>query len=345
MKIRLRLLACAILAALFCQPPLRANGQEASFSGKTVRIVVGFSAGGGFDAYSRAIARHFGKHIPGNPAMLVENMAGAGSLIAANHTYRQAKPDGLTIGHFIGGVILGQVMGNPGTQFDARRFEYLGAPARLEAVCALTKASGITDAKAWLGAKSPVKLGATGPGSETYDVPRVLEAALGLPMQVISGYKGTADIRIAAESGELGGLCWGWEVMKVQWKKALDGGDVMVVIQALPKAQPDLLKVAVAIDLAKSEDARQLIRVGIHDQSAMLRPYVLPPGTPKEIVRTLRKAFQDTMKDAQFVAEMNQARLGIDPLEGQELERIVAGLFKLPPAVLAKLKEVLAPKK
>ena len=306
----------------------RVNAQEPNFDGKTVRIVVGFSAGGGFDAYARAIARHLGKHIPGKPTIIVENMPGAGSLIAANFTYNQAKPDGLTIGHFIGGVVVGQLLGNPGAQFDSQKFEWIGAPSKLEAVCALTKATGVIDIKSWMAVKTPVKLGATGPGSETYDVPRVLQAALGLPMQIVSGYKGTADIRLAAESGEVGGTCWGWEVMKAQWAKALDAGDVRVVIQAVPKAQPDLAKVAVAMELAKSEEAKQLIQVGIHDQSAILRPFALPPSTPKDIVRMIRRAFQETMKDAQFRAEMQQANLTVDPVDAAEIEKVVASMAR-----------------
>ena len=323
----------------------RVNAQEPNFDGKTVRIVVGFSAGGGFDAYARAIARHLGKHIPGKPTIIVENMPGAGSLIAANFTYNQAKPDGLTIGHFIGGVVVGQVLGNPGAQFDSQRFEWIGAPSRLEAVCALTKTTGVIDIKNWMAAKTPVKLGATGPGSETYDVPRVLQAALGLPMQIVSGYKGTADIRLAAESGEVGGTCWGWEVMKAQWAKALDAGEVRVVIQAVPKAQPDLAKVAVAMELAKSEEAKQLIQVGIHDQSAILRPFALPPSTPKDIVRMMRRAFQETMKDPQFRTEMQQANLSVDPVDAAEIEKVVASMTSLDPALAAKLRDILGIKK
>jgi tripartite-type tricarboxylate transporter receptor subunit TctC len=323
----------------------RVAAQEPNFDGKTVRIVVGFSAGGGFDAYARAIARHLGKHIPGKPTIIVENMPGAGSLIAANFTYNQAKPDGLTIGHFIGGVVVGQVLGNPGAQFDSQKFEWIGAPSRLEAVCALTKTTGVIDIKSWMAVKTPVKLGATGPGSETYDVPRVLQAALGLPMQIVSGYKGTADIRLAAESGEVGGTCWGWEVMKAQWAKALDAGEVRVVIQAVPKAQPDLAKVAVAIELAKSEEAKQLIQVGIHDQSAILRPFALPPSTPKDIARMMRRAFQETMKDPQFRAEMQQANLTVDLVDSTEIEKVVASMTRLDTALAAKLRDILGIKK
>lgn len=322
-----------------------ALAQEANFESKTVRIVVGFSAGGGFDAYARAIARHLGKYLPGKPTIIVDNMPGAGSLITANYTYNQAKPDGLTIGHFIGGVVVGQLLGNPGAQFNSQKFEWLGAPAKLDAVCALTKATGISDLRGWMNIKTPVKLGATGPGSETYDVPRVLQTALGLPMQIVSGYKGTADIRLAAESGEIGGLCWGWEVMKAQWSKALESSNARVLIQALPKAEADLATVPVAMDLAKTEEAKQLIQIGIHDQSAILRPFALPPGTPKGIVRVMQRAFLETMKDPQFVAEMKQAKLGLDPVEGAEIERIVGGMSKLDPGIAAKLRDILGIKK
>ena len=346
MQARSRILSIVLLGFLLSAFGFaEINAQEPSFDGKTARIVVGFSAGGGFDAYARAIARHLGKHIPGMPTIIVENMPGAGSLIAANFTYNQTKPDGLTIGHFIGGVVVGQLLGNPGAQFDSQKFEWIGAPSRLEAVCALTRITGVIDIKSWMAVKTPAKLGATGPGSETYDVPRVLQAALGLPMQIVSGYKGTADIRLAAESGEVGGTCWGWEVMKAQWAKALDSGEVRVVIQAVPKAQPDLAKVAVAMDLAKGEEAKQLIQVGIHDQSAILRPFALPPSTPKDIVRTIRRAFQDTMKDAQFRTEMQQANLTIDPVEAAEIEKVVASMARLDPALATKLRDILGIKK
>src|ERR1041385_7421255 len=148
---RLFLLWLGLFVAVFSSNAL---AQEANFEGKTIRMVVGFSPGGGFDAYARAIARHYGKYLPGKPTVIVDNMPGAGSLIAANHTFNQAKPDGLTIGHFIGGVVTGQLLGNPAAQFDSQKFEWLGAPAKLDAVCAVTKATGITDVRGWMAAKS-----------------------------------------------------------------------------------------------------------------------------------------------------------------------------------------------
>lgn len=316
--------------------------QETFFKAKTVRIVVGFSAGGGFDVYSRAIARHLGRHIPGNPNVVVENMTGAGSLIAANNIYKAARPDGLTIGNINGGLFMQQLLGAPGIEFDAARFQYVGVPVKDKSVCVMTQASGIHTYERWAAANSPVKLGATGPGSATYNVPLILKEALGLPIQLVSGYKGIADVRLAAESGELAGICgWTWDSLKATWGKALDSGEAVVVLQTVSEPISELPKIPLAINFAKSEASRQLIRAGIHDVSDVTYSYVLPPETPRDRVDGLRKAFAATMKDKEFLADTKKSRLGIDPLTGEELEKTVGGLFKLSPEVAAKLKQVL----
>jgi tripartite-type tricarboxylate transporter receptor subunit TctC len=323
-----------------------AAGEAASvddfYKGKTVKIVVGFSAGGGFDTYARALARHMSKHIPGAPSVVVENMTGAGSLIAANHVYNVAKPDGLTIGHFIGGLFLGQVLGQPGIQFDARKFEFIGAPISDHVVCALTKASGITSIDKWMAAKTPVKMGGIAPGTSTPDnATRILRTSLNLPIQLVSGYKGTADIRLAAEGGEIAGGCWGWDSVSVTWRKALDTGDAVVVLQANRKTHPDLPNVPQASKFAKSEEARKMIDVGIHGDSDIVRTYTLPPATPKDRVLALRKAFGATLKDPDFVADAKKSKLNIGPIPVEDIEKDIAGLFKLDPALVAKLKDVL----
>lgn len=311
------------------------------YEGKTIRIIVGYSPGGGYDAYSRLIARHLGKHIPGNPTVIVENMPGAGSLIAANHLYKVAKPDGLTIANFNGGHFFGQVFGQPGIEFDARKFEFIGAPGRDDPAFVLTKASGITNIEKWMASKTPVKLGGTAPGTHTpNNCIRIVEAALGLPIQLVSGYKGTAEIRLAAESGELVGSAWWWESIKATWRKGIDTGEIIPVLQAVPKPLPDLPMVPLAINLAKTEEARQLIEIGIHSGSVVARPYVLSPGIPKDRVEILRKAYQETLKDKECIAEGEKAKLVFAPVTAEELEKVVAGLFKLDPALIAKLKEI-----
>jgi tripartite-type tricarboxylate transporter receptor subunit TctC len=331
--------AVAFLCIGFFAP---ANAQEPFFKGKTVRIVVGFSAGGGFDVYSRAIGRHLNKHLPGNPAVVVENMTGAGSLVAANHVFKVAKPDGLTLGNINGGLFLQQLLGQTGIEFDALKFAYVGVPVRDKSVCVMTKASGFTTLDKWAASKTPVKVGATGPGSATHNVPLILKESLNLPIQLVSGYKGIADVRLAAEGGELSGVCgWTWDSLKATWTRALESGDAVVVLQTVSQAIPEIANVPLAINAAKTEEARQLIQAGIHDVSDLTYSYVLPPGTPKDRLQIVRSAFSATMKDPEFIADTAKSKLGLDPITGEELEKTVGRLFKITPAVLAKLKDVL----
>jgi tripartite-type tricarboxylate transporter receptor subunit TctC len=263
-------------------------------------------------------------------------------MVAANHLFRAAKADGLTIGNINGGLFVQQLLGWPGIEFDAAKFEHIGVPVKDKAVCAMTKASGINSYERWASSKTPIKLGATGPGSATHNVPLILKEALGLPIQLVSGYKGIADVRLAAEGGELSGVCgWTWDSLKATWTRALDGGDVSIVLQTVPQAIAELPKVPLAIGLAKSDDAKQLIQAGIHDVADMTYSYVLPPRTVKERAETMRKAFADTMKDPEFLADTKKSRLGIDPMTGEELQRTIARLFKTPAGVVAKLKDVL----
>jgi tripartite-type tricarboxylate transporter receptor subunit TctC len=328
--------------ALFLWLGSSALAADDFYKGKNIRIVVGFSAGGGFDTYARALARHMSKHIPGQPSINVENMTGAGSLIAANHVFKVAKPDGLTIGHFIGGLFLGQVLGQKGIEFDARKFEFIGAPITDHVVCALTKASGISSIEQWLAAKTPVKMGGIAPGTSTPDnATRILKAALGLPIQIVTGYKGTADVRLAAESGEIAGGCWGWDSVSVTWRKALDSGEAKVVLQANRKTHPELAQIPQAIKFAKSEEGRKMIEVGIHGDSNIVRTYTLPPGTPKDRVQVLRAAFDATLKDPEFLADAKKSKLNVDPVTVEEIERDIQGLFKLDPGLLGKLKDIL----
>jgi tripartite-type tricarboxylate transporter receptor subunit TctC len=316
------------------------EGSEDFFRGKTIRIVVN-APGGGFDAYARVLARHLGRHVPGHPAVVVDSMPGAGGLVAANHLYRIARPDGLTIGHFSGDLLLGQVLGRPGIEFDARGFEYIGVPASEYVACAFSRSSGITSIDRWVSSPTPVKLGGTAPGSNGDNATQILKAVLGLPIQLVSGYKGTAAIRLAVESGELAGACFNWVSMRAAWQHALESGDVVVVLQLAPRALPDLPAVPLVGDLARTDDARSLVGATIYRASALARPYVLPPGTPRGRVELLRLAFLATLRDPEFLADARKARLEVSPLGGEEVERLVAGLFALDPTIAARLRAIL----
>jgi tripartite-type tricarboxylate transporter receptor subunit TctC len=179
------------------------------------------------------------------------------------------------------------------------------------------------------------------PGGATDDLPKLLEAALGLPIQVVTGYKGTGPVRLAFESGEVDGVCNAWESFKSTWRKQLDSGDVVIILQATLKAHPELPNVPVAFDYVKTDEARKLMQVVTRVHGPSVRPFFLPPGTPKERVLLLRKAFVDTMKDPELLAEAKNAKLDINPDDGEGLERNVKAIFDLEPALGAKLKQIL----
>ena len=335
-------IALPLIAAII----LSANGRPAQgaapfYEGKTIRVIVGTSPGGGYDTYTRLIARHFSKYIPGGPTIVVDNMPGAGGLLAANHLYKVAKPDGLTIGHFVGGQFLQQLLARPGIEFDALKFEYIGVPAQDDFVFGLAKRTGITSVEHWLTTKTVVKFGAIAVGDGTYDIPRVAEVTLGLPIQIVSGYKGTAPIRLAFESGEVSGLSNSWQSFRSTWRKELDSNDLLLALQFSAKAHPDLPKVPLAVNIAKSDEARKLIQAVLQAHGAAVRPYLMPPGTPKDRVEILRRAFMQVVKDPEMLAEAAKANLEINPGSGEELERNVRELLRLDAALVTRLKEIL----
>jgi tripartite-type tricarboxylate transporter receptor subunit TctC len=311
------------------------------FKGKTVKILIGASAGGAFDTWGRMVGRHLGKQIPGNPVVAVENVTGAGGLILANQLYKTTKPDGLTLATFNGGLLMGQILGRPGIEFDAQKFEYLGVPAKFDSVCAFSKASGITSFDRWKASKAPVKVGGTAPGSNLVDIPKVLMAVFGLPTQIITGYKGFAEIRLAVDGGELAGACGGWDGLKLLWGKQIEAGDILLIMQTRSQPLLDLPKVPLVMDFASNDDDRQLIEVGIQFPALLSLAYALPPATPKDRVQLLRKAFADTLVSPDLLADVQRARLNVDPASGEELQKTVERLFKLTPTIANRLKEIL----
>src|SRR5499427_3951369 len=334
--------AVVLIGTVIALGPVAFAVSDEFYRGKVIRIVVGFSAGGGFDTYARTFSRYMGKYIPGHPTIIVENTVGAGSLIAANHVYKVAKPDGLTIGAFNGNQILGQLIGAQGIAFDARKMGWIGAPGYNHDLCVLSQKTGISTAEQWLAAKTPLKLGGSAPGTPTDDGPKILKEAIGLPMRLVSGYKGTADIRVAVESGEVDGICgFSWASVRATWRKAIELGVVIVMLQNAPKSAPDLQKVPLAISFAKTDEARQLIEAGVHRPSSLTYAYSLPPNTPKDRVQILRRALLETVKDPDFLAEAGKANLEIAPASGEEIEQSIRDLFKTDPKVVAKLKEIL----
>ena len=254
------------------------------YQGKTLRVTVGFSAGGGFDLWARLVARYIGRHIPGIPNVVVDNITGAGGLIQANQLFGATKPDGLALGSIHGGLILAQVLGQPGYDFDGQKFIYIGAANKERNVFVFNKKSGIISAEKWRTSPVPVKIGGVVPGNFLDNCNHVIKDILGFPTQIVTGYKGTADMVLAVESGELAGTAALWDGVKVNRKAALDSGDMVLVLQATATPLKDLPNVPRIIDYAKTEEQKTLIDIVVHFASDYSRPFVVPPGTPKERV-------------------------------------------------------------
>src|SRR5215475_8973902 len=259
MRRKSTLLTLAVISTVLAiSHPPSARGQD-FYKDKTLTIIVGYSPGGSFDLYARVLARYIGRYLPGNPTRVVENMTGAGGLIAANHLYNRVKPDGLTIGAWASPLVLQQIMGNEAAQFDGRKFGYLGVPSPYDTVCTFNQQSGITKMDDWINAKRPQKISTIGPGTSTSDIPKLLKAALNLPMDVIDGYKGGADARLAVESGEVDGYCGSWGTVETVWRSAYESKKIVPVLQASLKSHPKYKPIPLAINYAKNEEARELL--------------------------------------------------------------------------------------
>ncbi len=335
--------ALLMLAVTFVvQNPWPVGAQE--YKDKTLTIIVGYSPGGSFDLYARVLARYIGRYLPGNPTRIVENMTGAGGMIAANHLYNRVKPDGLTIGAWASPLVLQQIMGNEAAQFDGRRFGYLGIPSEYDTVCTFNQKSGITKMDDWINAKRPQKISTIGPGTSTSDIPKLLKAALNLPMDVIDGYKGGADARLAVESGEVDGYCGSWGTVETVWRGAYESKKIIPVLQATLKPNPKYKQIPVAMSFAKTEESRELLKIADDVHGAQF-PFSVPPGMAKDRLELLQRAFLRSFKDPDLVAEAKKAQLDVGPVDGPTVTKTLTGLYDLKPGTVAKLKDILLPKK
>ncbi len=315
------------------------------YAGKTIRFIVGAPAGGGYDTYSRSISRHLGKHLPGNPSMVIENMAGAGSLIAANYVYNKADRDGTVIGVWISGQIIRQALGDRSIKFDGRKFGWIGAPSDGSPTCAVM---GFTGLKTWddvLNAKQPVKMGGVRAGTSYTDVPTILNKVAGTKFDVISGYAGTSPVRLAMQSREVEGACLGWESMSVSNRAMLDaeGGDKLIPFLTHKKLEdPEVKDLPLFTEVIKGEDNIATYKTWAFSYEFQ-RPFSLPPGTPKERLVTLRKAFAATLRDPEFLAEAKKTKLYVNPVSGEDIDGYVQQIYSMPPKVKQNLSFLVTP--
>lgn len=313
------------------------------YRGKTVRVIVGYGAGGGYDTYSRVIGRYLGKYIPGEPTVIVENMPGAGGLLAATSVANTLPKDGTAIANFaITGVFDGLVSGQK-TDFDPATMNYLNMPSIDDISCVVTRRSGITSFQEVLGPHSKQMIAGSSSGAP--DEAGILAATLGANIRRIAGYNGTAAIRLAMDQGEVDGQCqWSWQSISSTALDRIQSGDYVVIAQVvgdqLNKAYPPTMPLASS--LAQTEEARQLLLYGMTLPRQYQREYAVAAEVPMDRVQALRTAFDRALTDPDLLADAQRSNLDIGPISGEAAGQRVKELIAMPDNVRSKLKEIAA---
>lgn len=327
-------------AAAATAPPTPTPDPVAAFyTGKTVKVVVGYAPGGGYDTYARTLAAHIGKQIPGNPTVIVENMAGAGSLKAANYLFTTAPKDGTVFGTFGRGLPEAELRGDEGPQFKSTQFNWIGSMNDEVSVCIVrsdSKTKTFQDALT-----NTVRVGATGPNDDTGFFPSFLNGLLGTKFDVKTGYPGGNDVNLAIERGEVEGRCgFSWSSLVSTRPQWLKDKFVTILVQMSLNKHPDIPKeVPLVLEFMKSDEQKAIAGV-VFARQAMGRPYAAPPGIPAERVKALRAAFEQTMKDPAFLEAATKAKQEINSKNGEEIQKIVEKIFQTPPALVDKLKKL-----
>jgi tripartite-type tricarboxylate transporter receptor subunit TctC len=332
------------IGAAPAKPPKLDEQTVANFyRGKVVRIVVGFPPGGGADVYSRLVARHLGRFIPGNPTLAVANMPGAGSIIAGNYIFNSGARDGSEIGMLNGAVILEQLFANPGVRFDMAKFRYLAVPVNETYVMIVARQSGITKFNDLVGSNAKhLTLGAI-PNSTLEHAPILLREALDANLKVVSGYKGSADIRLAIDSGEIGGFFNPWSTVKPSSPDKFKNGDWSVIAQLADQPLADLPANTIPTipELTKDDNQRLLLRYGTSAPNQFGKVYMLPLGVPADRAAALEAAFAKTLTDKSFLAEAEKGKLEITPIFAESIHKIVRDFLAMPPAIKTRLEKAL----
>ena len=329
-----RSLATALMAIL---PAAIACAQSPAdfYKGKNLDFYIGYSVGGGYDLYARTIGRHLGKHIPGNPTVVMKNMEGAGSLRLANWMFRVAPKDGSVLATIGRGTGFDPILGVKGAQFDGTKFTWIGSANNEVSVCVAWNAtSGITKFEDLF--TKEMTVGGTSTSADTDAFPRILNGVLGTKMKIVSGYPGGNDVVLAMERGEVQGRCgWSWSSVMSTHKAWLAEKKMTVLTQLALHKHPDLPDVPLVMDLAKTDEQKQILKL-IFARQVMGRPYFAPPGIPADRAEVLRKAFMATMQDKDFLADAEKAQLEITPVSGEKVQALVQEIYQTPPEIAKK---------
>lgn len=335
----------AAIAIAFAGYASSAIAQDAAalYKGKTVTIAAGSSAGGGLDTYARLLSRHLAKHLPGNPTVIVQNMPGAGSLVAARHLFTVAPRDGTHMAIVLPGALIDALLkGGDRSKYDPTKFNYIGNANAETLVCVTRRDAPVKTFKEAFDRE--LVIGATGPGSTLVDGPQVLKTVLGAKIKIIAGYKGSREVSLAVKSGEIHGVCGlAWSSAKNQYPELQDPkGMVHVLVQENSREHPELKgKAPLSFDFAKTNAQKEVLNL-FYEPAEFTRPFLMPPGVPADRVALMRKAFMETMNSPALQADANKMKTEARASSGEELKQMVDKLYAAKAETVAELKKALA---
>ncbi len=314
--------------------PALGQAQGEFTRGKVVELYIGYSVGGGYDVYARLLARHMGRHLPGNPVVVPRNMEGAGSLRLANWLYKAAPRDGSAFGTIGRGIAFDPLLGTEGTLFKATEFGWIGSANDEVSVCAAWGKTGITRFEDFYARQ--IFVGGTGAGADTDLFPKAMNSILGTKMKLVTGYPGGNDITLAMQRGEVEARCgWSWSSIKSNHPQWVKDGTIKLLVQLSLDKHADLPKVPLIMDMVKTPEQRSVLRL-VFARQVMGRPFLAPPGVPAERLALLRRAFMATMRDKAFLAEADKIQLEITPVTGEAVQKLVAEIYATPPEIVKR---------
>ena len=324
----------AIVLSLMLAMAAPVAAQPDALAGKSVQMIIGFGPGGGYDLWARTVGRHIGRHLPGNPTVIAQNMPGAGSYTAASYLFNIAPKDGTVLGIIARDAALGPLSGAAGARFDPTKLSWIGTPAKETNVCIAYHTAQVKTAQDLL--DKQLIVGDTGPGTGTRSYPRVLSELLGMKFKLVGGFPASSDVFLAMERGEVEGICESLDSIKIRRPDWIATKQISILFQGGAEPNPELKGVPFVLDLARGGEQKQAIEF-LYAGQGIGRPFVAPPDLPANRLKMLRDAFNATMKDADFIADAKKSKLDLEPEDGEHLTALIMKIYATPKPIVDRV--------
>jgi tripartite-type tricarboxylate transporter receptor subunit TctC len=308
--------------------------QPDALAGKSVQMIIGFGAGGGYDLWGRTVGRHIGRHLPGNPTVIPQNMPGAGSYAAASYIFNVAPKDGTVLGIIARDAALGPLSGAAGARFDPTKLSWIGTPTKETNVCIAYHTAAVKSVADLF--EKQLIVGDTGPGTGTRSYPKALNELIGTKFKLVGGFPASSDVFLAMERGEVEGICESLDSIKIRRPDWIANKTISILFQAGSEPDPDLKDVPFVLDFARSAEQKQAIEF-LYAGQGIGRPFVAPPHLPAERLTMLRDAFNATMKDTEFRADAERSKLELAPEDGEHLAALITKIYATPKPIVDKI--------